>query len=129
MIHLIINQASHTQRRLDDINKEEGLAGMIHTGSQLFVIKDCMDGSKEAIYHVNLVYLLDNVFTKNSTKYLSIEQERYLAKFLQEGGKVNDKINEGTEDVDPYENMDNVMRQLDNFLGSYFGEDNGKYIR
>ena len=129
MIHLIINQASRTQCRLDDISKEEGLAGMIHTGNPLFVIKDCMDGSKEAIYHVNLVYLLDNVFTKNSTKYLSIEQERYLAKFLQEGGKVNDKINEGTEDVDPYENMDNVMRQLDNFLGSYFGEDNGKYIR
>ena len=42
---------------------------------------------------------------------------------------MNDKINEGTEDVDPYENMDNVMRQLDNFLGSYFGEDNDKYSR
>ena len=125
MIHLIINQASHTH----GINEEEGLVGMIHTGNPLFVIKDCMDGSKEAIYHVNLVYLLDDVFTKNSTKYLSIEQGRYIAKFLQEGGKVNDKINEGTKDVDPYENMDNVMRQLDNFLGSYFGEDNDKYTR
>ena len=125
MIHLIINQASHTH----GINKEEGLVGMIHTGNPLFVIKDCMDGNKEAIYHVNLVYLLDDAFTKNNIKYLSIEQERYIAKFLQEGGEVNDKINKGTEDVDPYENMDNVMRQLDNFLGSYFGEDNGKYAR
>ena len=125
MIHLIINQASHTH----GINKEEGLVGMIHTGNPLFVIKGCMDGNKEAIYHVNLVYLLDDVFTKNNIKYLSIEQERYITKFLQEGGEVNDKINEGTEDVDPYENMDNVMRQLDNFLGSYFGEDNDKYSR
>ena len=125
MIHLIINQASHTH----GINNEEGLVGMIHTGNPLFAIKDCMDGNKEAIYHVNLVYLLDDVFTKNNIKYLSIEQERYITKFLQEGGKVNDKINEGTEDVDPYENMDNVMRQLDNFLGSYFGEDNDKYSR
>ena len=126
MIHLIINQASHTH----GINKEEeGVVGTIHTGNPLFVIKDCMDGNKEAIYHVNLVYLLDGVFTKNNIKYLSIEQERYIAKFLQEGGKVNDKINEGTKDVDPYESMDNAMRQLDNFLGSYFGEDNGKYIR
>lgn len=125
MIHLIINQASHTH----GINKEEGLVDMIHTGNPLFVIKDCMDGNKEAIYHVNLVYLLDDVFTKNNIKYLSIEQERYISKFLQEGGEVNDKINEGTEDVDPYENMDNVMRQLDNFLGSYFGEDNDKYSR
>ena len=66
MIHLIINQASHTH----GINKEEGLVGMIHTGNPLFVIKDCMDGNKEAIYHVNLVYLLDDVFTKNNIKYL-----------------------------------------------------------
>ena len=125
MIHLIINQASHTH----GINKEEGLVGMIHTGNPLFVIKDCMDGSKEAIYHVNLVYLLDDVFTKNNIKYLSIEQERYVAKFLQEAGKVNDKIIEGTENVDPYENMDDVMRQLDNFLGSYFGVDYGRFAR
>ena len=125
MIYPITNQILHTH----GINNEEGLVGMIHTGNPLFVIKDCMDGNKEAIYHVNLVYLLDDVFTKNNIKYLSIEQERYIAKFLQEGGEVNDKINEGTEDVDPYENMDNVMRQLDNFLGSYFGEDNDKYSR
>ena len=101
----------------------------INTADPIFFVKERMDGSKEAIYHVNLVYLLDNVFTKNSTKYLSIEQERYIAKFLQEAGKVNDKINEGIEDVDPYENMDDVMRQLDNFLGSYFGEDNGRFTR
>lgn len=101
----------------------------INTADPIFFVKERMDGSREAIYHVNLVYLLDNVFTKNSTKYLSIEQERYIAKFLQEAGKANDKINEGTKDVDPYENMDDVMRQLDNFLGSYFGEDNGRFAR
>ena len=129
MIYPITNQILHTQRSLDGINEEENLVGMIRTGSPLFVVKDCMDGSREAIYHVNLVYLLDNVFTKNSTKYLSIEQERYITKFLQEARKANDKINEGTKDVDPYENMDDVMRQLDNFLGSYFGEDNGRFTR
>ena len=129
MIYPITNQILHTQRSLDGINEEENLAGMIRTGSPLFLVKEGMDGSREAIYHVNLVYLLDNVFTKNSTKYLSIEQERYITKFLQEAGKANDKINEGTEDVDPYENMDDVMRQLDNFLGSYFGEDNGRFTR
>ena len=129
MIYPITNQIRHTRCRLDCINEEENLVSMIRTGNPLYVVKDCMDGSKEAIYHVNLIYLLDNVFTKNNIKYLSIEQERYIAKFLQEGGKVNDKINEGTEGVDPYENMDNVMRQLDNFLGSYFGEDNDKYSR
>ena len=129
MIYPITNQILHTQCSLDGINEEENLVGMIHTGSPLYIIKDSMDGSREAIYHVNLVYLLDNVFTKNNTKYLSIEQERYIAKFLQEAGKVNDKIIEGTENVDPYENMDDVMRQLDNFLGSYFGVDYGRFAR
>lgn len=128
MIYPITNQILHTQRNLDGIN-EENLASMIRTGSPLYIVKDSMDGSREAIYHVNLVYLLDNVFTKNNTKYLSIEQERYIAKFLQEAGKVNDKIIEGTENVDPYENMDDVMRQLDNFLGSYFGVDYGRFAR
>ena len=129
MIYPITNQILHTQRSLDGINEVENLAGMIRTGSPLYVVKECMDGSREAIYHVNLVYLLDNVFTKNSTKYLSIEQERYLAKFFQEAGKVNDKINEDTANVDPYENMDDIMRQLDNFLGSYFGVDYGRFAR
>ena len=129
MIYLITNQILHTQRSLDGINEEENLASMIRTGSPLYIVKNSMDGSREAIYHVNLVYLLDNVFTKNNTKYLSIEQERYIAKFLQEAGKVNDKIIEGTENVDPYENMDDVMRQLDNFLGSYFGVDYGRFAR
>ena len=129
MIYPITNQIRHTQCNLNCINEEENLAGMIRTGSPLYIIKDNMDGSREAIYHVNLVYLLDNVFTKDSTKYLSIEQERYIAKFLQEAGKVNDKIIEGTENVDPYENMDDVMRQLDNFLGSYFGVDYGRFAR
>lgn len=129
MIYPITNQIRHTQCNLNCINEKENLAGMIRTGSPLYIIKDNMDGSREAIYHVNLVYLLDNVFTKDSTKYLSIEQERYIAKFLQEAGKVNDKIIEGTENVDPYENMDDVMRQLDNFLGSYFGVDYGRFAR
>ena len=129
MIYPITNQILYTQRSLDGINEEENLAGMIRTGSPLYIVKDSMDGSREAIYHVNLVHLLDDVFTKNNTKYLSIEQERYIAKFLQEAGKVNDKIIEGTENVDPYENMDDVMRQLDNFLGSYFGVDYGRFTR
>lgn len=129
MIYPITNQIWHTQCNLNCIKEEENLVSMVRTGNPLYVIKDSMDGSREAIYHVNLVYLLDKVFTKNSTKYLSIEQERYIAKFLQEAGKVNDKIIEGTENVDPYENMDDAMRQLDNFLGSYFGVDYGRFAR
>ena len=135
MIYPIITQHKHIYSDLNKEIEEENLAGMIRTGSPLYRIKDHMDGSKEAIYHVNLVRLLDRVFTRDSMKHLSIEQERYISKFFEQAGKANDKIDSNNSDidtsnnVDPYAEMDDVMRQLDNFLGSYFGVDYGRFAR
>ena len=47
--------------------------------------------------------------------------------FYKKAGEVTDKINSNNKD--PYQNMDTVMRQLDIFLSGYIGEDNGKYTR
>lgn len=98
----------------------------MNTASPLYVIKNTLDGSKEARYHVNLVHLLDLAFINGHLSMLSIEQERFISMYFKEAGIATDLINGGSDE--PYTNMEIVMKQLDSFLGSYIGELNGKYI-
>ena len=102
-------------------NLKAPVMGSIKTSHPVFIIKNHIDGSKEAVYHPSLIHILDKVFLKDSLKYLSIEQERFIAKFFKEAGIVTNLLNEGLIGEDLYKDMDEVMYQLDNFLGSYFG--------
>ena len=99
----------------------------VNTANPIFMIDENMDGEKEAIYHVNIIDLLDKVFMFDSMNFLSIEQERYFSRFFYEAGIVTDNIN--TDYEFPYESMDEVMNQLDNFLGNYIGVNDGRYSR
>lgn len=99
----------------------------INTADAFFTIHENMDGSKEIKYHVNIIELLDKVFQYNTQDFLSLEQDRFIDKFYKQAGVVTDNIKNNTSN--PYKNMDSVMKQLDAFLGSYFGENNGKYAR
>ena len=99
----------------------------MNTASPLYVIKNTLDGSKEARYHVNLVHLLDLAFINGQLSMLSIEQERYLTKYFKQGDVVTEALNSNS--ADPYGSLDEVFKQLDSFLGGYIGEDNGKYAR
>lgn len=99
----------------------------LNTGDPLFYIKVHMDGVKEARFHVNFIDLLDRVFVHDGLKFLSIEQERFITKFFEEAGIVTDKLKNGNEN--PYIDLDEVFVYLDDFLGSYVGEDNGRYAR
>lgn len=99
----------------------------VNTANPIFMIDENMDGEKEAIYHMNIIYLLDKVFMNDSMNFLSIEQTKYLDKFFNEAGIVTDAINNYEDD--PYINMHKIMKQLDNFLGNYFGVNDGRYSR
>ena len=99
----------------------------MNTASPLYVIKNTLDGSKEARYHVNLVHLLDLAFINGQLSMLSIEQERYLTKYFKQGDVVTEALNSNS--ADPYGSLDEIFKQLDSFLGGYIGEDNGKYAR
>ena len=99
----------------------------INTADPCFMIHEKMNGSVSVKYHVNLIDLLDRVFLNDTQNFLSIEQDRFMDMFYKRAGEVTDKIN--SNDKDPYQNMDTVMRQLDIFLSGYIGEDNGKYTR
>jgi hypothetical protein len=99
----------------------------VTTAEPCFIIQEKMDGSTTIKYHVNLIDLLDKVFLNDIQDFLSIEQDRFIDMFYKKAGKVTDKLN--SNDENPYESMDTIMRQLDIFLGGYIGEDNGKYTR
>lgn len=105
----------------------KGSLGELNTGDPYVYVKHLMDGSKEIKYHVNLIDMLDRVFIDNGMKFTSPRQERFLNKFFNEAGKVTDKLNSGQSDA--FKTMDTVFRQLDDFLGSYRGVDNGRYTR
>ena len=99
----------------------------LNTADPIFFVKEHMDGSKKAIYHVNTVYLMDKVFVRDNLRFLSIDQERFMSKFFNEAGVVTDGLKSNSSN--PYSNMDEIMLQLDSFLGSYFGDDYDRLTR
>ena len=99
----------------------------LNTADPIFFVKEYMDGSKKAIYHVNIVYLMNKVFVRDNLRFLSIDQERFMSKFFNEAGVVTDRLKSNSSN--PYSNMDEIMLQLDSFLGSYFGDDYDRLTR
>ena len=92
----------------------------LNTAEPIFLITERMDGSKKAIYYFNLISLLDEVFLKDSSRFFSIDQERFMRKFFDEANTVTGYLNNNV--ANPYNYMSEIMLQLDSFLGSYFGD-------
>ena len=99
----------------------------LNTGSFAIYQKYRLDGSIEAVFHVNLIEILDRAFCLDGLRMLSTEQEKYLTKYFKQGGVVTEALNSNS--ADPYGSLDEIFKQLDSFLGGYIGEDNGKYAR
>lgn len=102
-------------------NTVKGSLSEVNTANPMFYIKHHMDGSKEAIYHANIIHLMDKVFTLDSLRMLSIDQERFISKFFEQAHVANLILDDTGSITDAYADMDDVMRQFDNFLGSYMG--------
>ena len=113
--------------RPDRYMPAKGTLSEVNTGDAVFYVKHKMDGSNRAVFHFNLIDLLNRVFVDDGMRYLSIEQERFLSKFFKEAGIVTDRIN--AKDENPYRGMDEVFKQLDNFIGSYIGVNDGRFAR
>lgn len=111
----------YNAQRYADFKKS---ASEVNTADPLFMVKECMDGSKKAAYHDNLIYLLDKVFIADNMRYLSVEQERFMGRYFEEGHTVTEGLNSNVP-VD----MSDVMQQLDDFLGSYFGVSDDRLVR
>ena len=105
----------------------KGTLSEVNTGSAIFYDKHKMNGKDHAVFHFNLIDLLNRVFVDDGMRYLSIEQERFLSKFFKQADIVTKKLN--ANDSDPYKGLDDVYKQLDNFLGSYLGVNDGRFTR
>lgn len=114
----------------DQIPKEEvrtkGNVSEVNTAQAIYINKGGMSGKEEAIYHVSLIDLLDKVFLFNALHFLSREQEDILNRFFKEADVAVGILKNNKENLlrdDPFEYMSDIMKQLDNFLGSYYGEE------
>lgn len=107
-----INPYSHYRRHFEKSPLSE-----VNTAAPVFHVREYLDGTKEAIFHRNIVELLDKVFVRNSMCYLSLDQTRFVQMFIEQAGKVTDYINHGNNR--PWEDMDDIMIQFDDYLGDY----------
>ena len=105
----------------------KGRLGEVNSASPYFTVQIRLDGTKDAVFHVNIIDLLDKVIILDSLHLLSIEQERLFTRYLKQAEEVSNKINLNEEK--PFEDMDEVLQELDNFLGSYYGVDYGRFAR
>ena len=114
------------RHRWPNLRPPKGSLSEVNTGDALFYKKHHMDGTEEAVYHVNIIDLLDRVFTLDAMRFLSIEQERFIDKFLVEADKINTRFENNQE---LYTDIDAVFTKLDHFLGNYMGVDENEYTR
>lgn len=105
----------------------KGTLSELNSASPYFYIKHHLDGTCEVKYHVNIIDILERVFTGDAMRYLSIEQERFMSRFFKQADSATKLLNSGS--ATPFKDLDEVFKQLDNFLGSYVGDDNGRYAR
>ena len=65
----------------------------LNTGSFAIYQKYRLDGSIEAVFHVNLIEILDRAFCLDGLRMLSTEQEKYLTKYFKQGDVVTEALN------------------------------------
>ena len=116
------------KNQIKRFSTQKELMSRVSDINPVFCIREGLSGELEPIYHVSLIMLLDEVFTSNNLHLLGVERERFMRLFFNQAGKATDKIREFPKE-DYYEDMDKVMIDLDKFLGSYYGENDGQYTR
>lgn len=124
----LIGIVDNTERVINHRTNKSPLSE-INTANPIFITHKSMNGDEIATYHVNIIDLLERLFVNNYNTVLSIEQERFIIRFLYEAGKVNDALDNNENEDTALNNLSPIMKQLDCFLGNYTGENNGQYAR
>lgn len=92
----------------------------INTGSPVYNRTRTLDNKENLLFDLSFIYQLDGMFLHNSFNYLSIDQERFMKEYLYEGGKVTDALNnENINDLEAFDELSEVMVQLDNVLANF----------
>ena len=93
----------------------------VNTGSSIFITSTSLFNEEEPVFHVNMIYLLDKALLNNTFSMMSIDEERFIRRFLYEADKA---VKEKSLDV-----MSETMRNFDVFLGNYRGVNDGQFTR
>lgn len=96
----------------------------VNTADPVFGKCETMEGSAHVTYHINMIKLLDMVFFYDNMEFLSVAQKRFMDVFFKQAGLVDAAIDKNDDNI--YKEMYPEYQQLDNFLGSYLGEFDGK---
>lgn len=87
----------------------------LETGNKFFKDKQNLYSIFVPNFHVNIIRIYDRVIVYDDLHAASIEQQRFLEKYFAEADL-----------IDTIELSVNCA-SLDEYLGSYFGENNGRY--
>ena len=93
----------------------------VNTGSPIFITNTSLFNEEEPVFHVNIIYLLDKALLNNTFSMMSIDEERFIRRFLYEADKA---VKEESLDV-----MSKTMKSFDVFLGNYRGVNDGQFTR
>ena len=104
----------------------KGTLSEVNSKNPIFYLKHHLDGTEEAVYHVNIIDILDNVFLFDAKKFLSRKQERFIDQFIKAAGIIDQRFENGEK---LYTDIDPVFIKLDHFLGNYKGVDENEYTR
>lgn len=157
LIKQITNNKVITRQRTN-VNKLE-------TSKGVFYNRDNLYGEDSAEFYISLINLFDRAIINGNLHLLSVEQERLLSSYLEQGNTLtrqhtsaenqsyiskddeflhniwvenDDEIILDLDFQNSYNNqeynclfkaMDRTIQKLDDFLGSYIGEENGRYSR
>ena len=96
----------------------------LHTGKGIFYIDE--DGFYK--FSLRLIKLYDEAMVTSNFYVLSIEQERLLEKYFLEGNTITppDSLIDLSGWVYDFDSLSSEINQLDEFLGSYTGDNYGR---
>jgi hypothetical protein len=124
-------KAMHFNRPL---MRQDGGAYPLETGKGIFRTYKDLYGEESYQYYTLIIHLFDRAIVTDNLHALSTEQQKLLKQYFEEAKPLTDMW-EATpdEDIEDFEYDFKALTKhilvLDEFLGSYFGEEHGKYSR
>ena len=115
--------------------RPEGGSHPLETGLDIFKVDQDLESNDLYTYYVLLIDLFDRAILQNDLHTLSDVQQKLLELYFAQAEKPTDEFIEATSEgeIEEFEydfgHMDRHIRTLDDFLGSYLGEDSGRYAR
>lgn len=94
----------------------------------LYYIGEDLYGDEFYKYSFLLIHLFDEAMITNNLHALSIEQQKLLEQYFLEGNTITppDTLLDLSSWVYDFDSLSVEINQLDEFLGSYFGEHHGR---